>query len=101
MSDETSTKVGALLQQVSEIHHMVFADTDGNDDDWASFYSDWLLAHSPLADAAREASGSQSPHARSRRTRRAVRCVVTKRSVAGVVRNALDREIRLADRSSI
>jgi hypothetical protein len=48
MSDETNTKVAALLQQVGEIHHMVFADTDGNDDDWASFYSDWLLTHSAL-----------------------------------------------------
>jgi hypothetical protein len=48
MSDETNTKVAALLQQVGEIHHMVFADTDGDDDDWASFYSDWLLTHSPL-----------------------------------------------------
>ena len=27
---------------------MVFADTDGTDDDWASFYSDWLLTHSAL-----------------------------------------------------
>ena len=27
---------------------MVFADTEGADDDWATFYSDWLLAHSKL-----------------------------------------------------
>jgi hypothetical protein len=32
---------------VGEIHHAVFVDTEGADDDWASFYSDWLLAHSP------------------------------------------------------
>jgi hypothetical protein len=48
MSDETNTKVAALLQQVGDVHHMVFADTDGSDDDWATFYSDWLLTHSPL-----------------------------------------------------
>jgi hypothetical protein len=28
--------------------NIVFADTDGNDDDWATFYSDWLLHHSDL-----------------------------------------------------
>jgi hypothetical protein len=40
--------IAELLHQVGDVHHMVFADTDGNDDDWASFYSDWLLAHSDL-----------------------------------------------------
>ncbi len=47
MSDD-SVKIAALLHQVGEVHHVVFADTDGNDDDWATFYSDWLLAHSEL-----------------------------------------------------
>jgi hypothetical protein len=41
-------RIAELLQQAGEIHHAVFADTQGADDDWASFYSDWLLAHSPL-----------------------------------------------------
>jgi hypothetical protein len=41
-------KIAALLHQVGEVHHVVFADTDGNDDDWATFYSDWLLHHSDL-----------------------------------------------------
>jgi len=48
MSDDAATKIGALLHQVGETHHIVFSDTDGNDDDWATFYSDWLLAHSEL-----------------------------------------------------
>ncbi len=48
MAEETATKIAELLHQVGEIHHMVFADTDGSDDDWATFYSDWLLAHSDL-----------------------------------------------------
>jgi hypothetical protein len=48
VSDDASTKIAALLHQVGETHHIVFADTDGNDDDWATFYSDWLLAHSNL-----------------------------------------------------
>jgi hypothetical protein len=48
VSEDVTTQVAALLQKVGEVHHMVFADTDGNDDDWATFYSDWLLAHSAL-----------------------------------------------------
>jgi hypothetical protein len=48
MSENTTTQIAKLLQQVGEVHHTVFADTGGNDDDWATFYSDWLLAHSEL-----------------------------------------------------
>jgi hypothetical protein len=48
VNEDTADKIAALLHQVGETHHIVFADTDGNDDDWASFYSDWLLAHSNL-----------------------------------------------------
>jgi hypothetical protein len=49
VNGNTASKIAELLHQVGEIHHMVFSDTDGNDDDWATFYSDWLLAHSDLA----------------------------------------------------
>ncbi len=48
MCEDTQTKIAALLHQVGEVHHLVFADTDGSDEDWATFYSDWLLAHSEL-----------------------------------------------------
>lgn len=48
MSDDAAGKIAQLLHQVGETHHIVFADTDGNDEDWATFYSDWLLAHSEL-----------------------------------------------------
>ena len=48
MSNDAAVKLAELLHQVGEVHHMVFADTDGSDDDWATFYSDWLLAHSEL-----------------------------------------------------
>jgi hypothetical protein len=41
-------KIADLLHEAGEIHHTVFKDTDGADDDWATFYSDWLLAHSDL-----------------------------------------------------
>ncbi|MFY9719629.1 MAG: hypothetical protein WAK16_08280 [Candidatus Cybelea sp.] len=48
MSEEAAVRIAELLYQAGEVHHTVFADTDGNDDDWATFYSDWLLAHSDL-----------------------------------------------------
>lgn len=48
MSEDAASKIAEILHQVGEVHHMVFADTDGNDEDWATFYSDWLLAHSEL-----------------------------------------------------
>jgi NAD(P)H-hydrate epimerase len=49
MSDDAISKIAALLQQVGEVHHTVFADTEGADDDWATFYSDWLLHHSDFS----------------------------------------------------
>ncbi len=39
-----------LLHQAAETHHIVYADVDGEDADWATFYSDWLLTHSPLSE---------------------------------------------------
>ena len=49
--DMTSDRVDALanvLHQAGEVHHVYFADVDGNDDDWASFYSEWLLSRTNL-----------------------------------------------------
>ena len=41
-------KIAALLTEAGETHHQVFRITDGNDDDWASWYADWLLNLSEL-----------------------------------------------------
>ncbi len=48
MNKEAAVRIAEVLYQAGEVHHTVFADTDGSDDDWATFYSDWLLAHSDL-----------------------------------------------------
>jgi hypothetical protein len=48
VSEDAAMKIAELLHQVGEVHHVVFADTEGSDDDWATFYSDWLLHHSEL-----------------------------------------------------
>jgi len=41
--------IAALLQEVAETHHRVYRITDGEDEDWASWYADWLLNLSELA----------------------------------------------------
>ena len=45
---ETADRVAAVLHQAAETHHRVYAIVDGADDDWASWYADWLLQHSEL-----------------------------------------------------
>jgi len=46
--DERTQRVSDLLHEVGEVHHVVYRITDGADDDWASFYADWLVEHSEL-----------------------------------------------------
>ena len=41
-------RIADLLQEVAETHHRVYRITDGDDDDWASWYADWLIDHSEL-----------------------------------------------------
>jgi hypothetical protein len=48
--DETVAKVSGLLHEAAETHHRVFRITDGADDDWASWYSQWLTTLSELPD---------------------------------------------------
>ena len=48
--DETTKKISALLHEAGETHHTVYRITDGEDPNWASWYSDWLIDHSELPD---------------------------------------------------
>jgi len=48
--DDREQKVSDLLHQAGETHHAVFRIVDGDDADWASWYSDWLLSLSELPD---------------------------------------------------
>ncbi len=41
-------QVADLLHEAAETHHQVFRITDGADDDWASWYANWLLKLSEL-----------------------------------------------------
>ena len=43
--------VAALLEEAAETHHRVYRITEGVDDDWASWYADWLLNLSELPQA--------------------------------------------------
>ena len=48
MTHGTNDPLAAVLQEAAETHHRVYRITDGNDDDWASWYADWLLNLSEL-----------------------------------------------------
>jgi hypothetical protein len=48
--DERTSKVAELLHEAAETHHIVYRITDGTDEDWASWYADWLLRLSELPD---------------------------------------------------
>ena len=36
-------QISGLLHAAGEIHHRVFRIVDGADDDWASWYAQWLI----------------------------------------------------------
>jgi hypothetical protein len=50
MKTKTIHRVAGLLEQAAQTHHAVFWFVDGQDDDWATWYADWLVNHSPLAE---------------------------------------------------
>jgi len=47
---DTSEQISALLHEAGETHHRVFRIVDGADDDWASWYAQWLIDLSELPD---------------------------------------------------
>ena len=46
--DQRTTRVAELLHEAAETHHQVFRITDGADEDWASWYAQWLVTLSEL-----------------------------------------------------
>ena len=47
--NEGDDRLAGLLEEAAETHHHVYRITDGADDDWASWYADWLLDLSDLS----------------------------------------------------
>jgi hypothetical protein len=45
---EIIERVAALLREAGEAHHVVYRIVDGDDPDWASWYSEWLVELSEL-----------------------------------------------------
>ena len=43
VAEDRVQEIADLLHEAGEVHHVYFADVDGVDDDWATFYSEWLL----------------------------------------------------------
>ena len=48
MSGSNQQQVSKLLHEAAETHHRVFRIVDGADDDWATWYADWLVNLSEL-----------------------------------------------------
>ncbi len=46
--DERLPRVAALLHEAGETHHRVYRIVEGDDPDWASWYSAWLIELSEL-----------------------------------------------------
>jgi hypothetical protein len=44
----TMDQVAGLLHDAAELHHSVYRIVEGADDDWASWYSNWLVSLSEL-----------------------------------------------------
>ena len=47
---EKLDRIADLLHEAGETHHVVYRIVDGDDPDWASWYSEWLLNLSELPD---------------------------------------------------
>jgi hypothetical protein len=45
---EALDQVSRLLHEAAETHHRVYRIVDGADDDWATWYADWLVNLSEL-----------------------------------------------------
>ena len=43
-------QISGLLHEAGETHHRVYRIVDGADDDWASWYAQWLIDLSELPD---------------------------------------------------
>jgi hypothetical protein len=48
MTEAQVTKIAQLLHEAAKTHHVVYRIVDGADDDWASWYADWLVRLSEL-----------------------------------------------------
>ena len=48
MPDDATAKIADLLHEAGETHHVVYRIVDGDDPDWASWYSEWLINLSEL-----------------------------------------------------
>jgi hypothetical protein len=48
MMETQVSEISALLHEAAEAHHVVYRIVDGADDDWASWYADWLVHLSEL-----------------------------------------------------
>jgi hypothetical protein len=46
--EDATARIAELLHEAAATHHVVFRITDGVDEDWATWYANWLVTLSEL-----------------------------------------------------
>jgi len=69
---DTVEQISDLLHEAGETHHRVFRIVDGADDDWASWYAQWLIDLSELPEPAGCQAGPQRADLPARQPRQAI-----------------------------
>lgn len=79
-------QISGLLHEASETHHRVYRIVDGADDDWASWYAQWLIDLSELPDLLGARPGTQRAGLPARQPRQAIHGRGSRRTVGDLLR---------------
>lgn len=95
MSD-LPAQISELLPEAAETHHRVYASTDGDDPDWATWYSDWRSSTCHGCLAAGQEGRPQRADICTGHARQAVRARGTDGPLGGLLLTRTDRSLRAA-----
>lgn len=90
MVDDKTARMSAPLHQAAETHHQVFAISDGEDPDLASWYADWVVNLSPLAELLGSKTCAQRAYVHARRARQGIRSDAAERALGAFLRGSID-----------
>ena len=79
-------QISGLLHEAGETHHRVYRIVDGADDDWASWYAQWLIGLSELPDLLGASAGAQRAGLPARQPGQAVHGRGARRTVGDLLR---------------
>src|ERR1700730_10247725 len=79
-------QISGLLHEAGETHHRVFRIVDGADDDWASWYAQWLIDLPELPDLPGDPARAQRADLPARQPRQAVHRRSSRRTLGDLLR---------------